>query len=111
VLVVTNAALDPIRGRLQNSRTIDDARTPSSDAAWTTALETRLAEVPADVTVELGSARMPVSRLLELAVGDLVTLDAGREGPVIVRVAGKPRFYGAPGIRNGNNAVRVDDRL
>jgi flagellar motor switch protein FliM len=54
---------------------------------------------------------MPVSRLLDLAVGDLVTLDAGREGPVIVRVAGKPRFYGAPGIRNGNNAVRVDDRL
>ena len=95
----------------QTSRTIDDGRTASSDEAWTDALGARVAEVSADVTVELGSARMPVSRLLELAVGDLVTLDAGREGPVIVRVAGKPRFYGAPGIRNGNNAVRVDDRL
>jgi len=111
VLVLPNAALDPIRGRLQTARTIDDGRNPSSDAAWTTALEARLAEVPAEVTVELGAARIPVSRLLELAVGDLLTLDAGREGPVIVRVAGKPRFYGAPGIRNGNNAVRVDDRL
>jgi hypothetical protein len=71
----TRPSIDP-RG-LQTSRTIDDGRTTSSDAAVGRALEARLARW-AITSSSVGRHAGP--RLLELAVGDLVTLDAGREG-------------------------------
>jgi flagellar motor switch protein FliM len=52
-----------------------------------------------------------LSRLLDLAVGDLVPLDVGRDGPAVVCVAGRPMFHGAPGVQGGNNAVRITEPL
>ena len=48
----------------------------------------------------------PLSRIQHTRNTSQVTLLAD----AVACVAGKPRFYGAPGIRNGNTAVRVDDR-
>ena len=64
---------------------------------------------PSDMAVDLGTAELPLSRLLELAVGDLIPLDVGRDGPVVVRVAREPRLGGAPGVQGGNNAVRITE--
>jgi len=110
-LVVPNASLDAIRTRLETVRAADQSRAASPDAQWDAAMHARLLEVPVDVTVELGAARMTLSRLLELAVGDVVPLDVGRDGPVVVRVAGEPHFHGAPGIQGTNNAVRITQPL
>jgi flagellar motor switch protein FliM len=110
-LVVPNASLDPIRPRLQTVRAVDEGGTPALDARWAEELRERLLDVPADVAVDLGRARLTLSRLLELAVGDLVPLDVGRDGPAVVRVAGRPTFHGAPGVQGGNNAVRITEPL
>ena len=99
------AALDPVRGRLQTMRTDDGAT--GADAAWAARLRERILAAPVDVTVELGTATMSMSRLLALAAGDLLELETGREGPVVVRVGGEPRFRGAPGVQGGRNAVRI----
>ena len=109
-LVVPNGALDPVRTRLESVRTADDGTAASSDAPWVEALRARLLEVPIDVAVELGTARLTLSRLVALAAGDLLTLDVGRDGPAVVRIAGTPRFLGVPGVQNGNNAVRITER-
>jgi flagellar motor switch protein FliM len=110
-LVLPNASLDPIRTRLQTVRAVDESGTTAADAGWSARLRDRLLDVPIEVAVELGGSAMAVSRLLELAVGDLLQLEVGRDGPVVVRVAGEPHFHGAPGVQNGNNAVRVTTRL
>lgn len=110
-LVVPNASLDPVRPRLQTVRAVDEGAAATADAAWGERLRERLLDVPVEVAVELGRAAMPVSRFLELAVGDLVGLDVGRDGPVRVRVAGETHFHGAPGVQGGHNAVRVTTRL
>jgi flagellar motor switch protein FliM len=109
--VLPNASLDPIRTRLQTVRAVDESGTTAADAGWSARLRDRLLDVPIEVAVELGGSAMAVSRLLELAVGDLLQLEVGRDGPVVVRVAGEPHFHGAPGVQNGNNAVRVTTRL
>jgi flagellar motor switch protein FliM len=108
-LVVPNASLDPIRARLERVRPSDAAAT--LDGEWADELRERLLDVPVDVAVELGSARLALRRVLDLAVGDLVPLDVGRDGPVVVRVAGAARFHGAPGVQSGNNAVRITEPL
>ena len=66
--------------------------------------------MPVEVAVELGTARMALSRLLELRTGDLLSLATGRDGPIVVRVAGAPHFAGAPGVQGGNNAGRITGR-
>jgi flagellar motor switch protein FliM len=110
-LVVPNASFDPIRGQIERVRPSDAAASAAFDDEWTERLRERLLDVPVDVAVELGTARLALRRVLDLAVGDLMPLDVGREGPVIVRVAGGARFYGAPGVQGGNNAVRITDSL
>jgi len=41
----------------------------------------------------------------------VIPLRTGREGPVLVRVEGRPRFLAAPGVLAGSNAVRVTARI
>jgi flagellar motor switch protein FliM len=108
-LVVPHASLDPIRARLERVRPPDgDA---ACDGPWAARLRERLLDVPVDVAIELGKARLPMRRVLELAVGDLVPLDVGRDGPVVVQVAGAARYHAAPGVQGGNNAVRITEPL
>lgn len=105
-LIVPNAALDPIRTRLQTVRAAG-VGVGAPSAEWTADLRTRLLDVPVDVAVELGGTALMLSRLLELAVGDVLGLDGGPDAPVTVRVAGEARLTGAPGVQGGNNAVRI----
>jgi flagellar motor switch protein FliM len=108
-LVVPNGSLDPIRPNLQRGHAAGDATGTAHDARWGTRLRERLLDVPIEVAVDLGVTELPLSRLLELAVGDLLPLDVGRDGPVTVRVAGERRLAGSPGVQGGNNAVRITD--
>jgi len=108
-LVLPNASLDAVRTQLHVVRTADES--VAGDAVWAARLRERLGEVPIDVRVELGRTRLTVAGLVALAAGDLLPLDTGREGPVVVRVAGQPHFEGAPGVTNGANAVRITGRL
>jgi flagellar motor switch protein FliM len=109
-VVVPNAALDPIRARLQTVRAADTGAAAPT-ARWTADLRARLLDVPVEVAVELGGTALMLSRLLELAVGDVLGLAGGPESSVLVRVAGEPRLTGAPGVQGGSNAVRIDGWL
>jgi flagellar motor switch protein FliM len=103
-LCVPNASLDPLRPRLEASGPGDG---DAPDAAWARGLRAALAQAEVELSAELGTHRMPLRAVLGLKVGDLIPLGTGREGPVVVRVAGRPRFLGSPGVSGGNNAVRV----
>jgi flagellar motor switch protein FliM len=100
---IPNAALEPVRSRLQATGEAE----PVADPAWSERLRTALAQAAVEVSAELGSHRMTMHEVLKLAVGDVIPLGTGREGPVIVRVEGRARFLGAPGVAGGHNAVRV----
>lgn len=111
-MCVPNGSLDPIRndlGRTQEVDTSDEGG--EQDATWHERMRAALAEAPIELSVELGTREMTMREVLALAVGDLVSFSTGREGPVLVRVAGRPHFLGAPGISGTNNAVRVTTRL
>jgi flagellar motor switch protein FliM len=103
-VVIPNAALDPVRARLAAAA---PGEREAPDASWSARLRTALAVAEIEVSAELGSHHMPLGAVLGLKIGDVIPLGTGREGPVLVRVAGRPRFLAAPGLSGGNNAVRV----
>ena len=108
LVCVPNGALDPIRTRLQRLSLGGGRAVPEP---WRARMEAALAEVAVEVSAELGARRLALRDVLALRVGDLLPLATGREGPVVLRVAGKARFLGAPGVAGGKNAVRITARL
>ena len=109
-LCFANAALDPLRARLRRAQAGEEA-SGTAEATWGERLRAALADAECEVSAELGSHLMSLRDVLELRTGDLIPLRTGREGPVVVRVAGRARFLGAPGVASGSNAVRVTGRL
>ena len=106
-IYIPNTTLDPLRARLQVTSDAEQA----PDAEWGERLRAALGEAPVEVCAELGRHTMSMRDVLGLAVGDVLPLGTGREGPVVVRVAGRARFLAAPGVASGNNAVRVTATL
>jgi flagellar motor switch protein FliM len=109
-LCIPWAALDPLRGRL--------AATPGREAApavrdghWQESIQDLLGETDLELTAELGRRALSLRQVLALKVGDVVALGTGREGPVVVRVEGQPRFLGAPGVSGTHHAVRLTAKL
>src|SRR5262245_43145417 len=105
---IPNAALDPLRPRLQ---TPPGAESTGPRASWGDRVRAVLAAAELELSAELGTRRMRVREVLGLKVGDVLPLATGREGPVLVRVEGRPRFLGAPGVSAGSNAIRITGRI
>jgi len=103
-LCLPNAALDPLRHRLQ-AGVSSEGEAPG--AGFGDRLRAALAGVDLEVAAELGTHRMRLRDVLGLRAGDVLPLRTGREGPVLVRVEGRPSFLAAPGVQGGSNAVRV----
>jgi flagellar motor switch protein FliM len=107
-LCIPNGALDPVRGRLG---AMLDAPAEEPGPAWGDRWRALIASAELGLVAELGTRRMALRDVVALKAGDLLQLGTGRDGPVLVRIEGRPRFLGAPGVSGGNNAVRVTARL
>jgi flagellar motor switch protein FliM len=107
-LCIPNAALDPLRHRLQ-AGVSGEGETPG--AGFGDRLRATLAAVELELAAELGTHRMRLRDVLGLRAGDVIPLRTGREGPVLVRVEGRARFLAAPGMQGSSNAVRITARV
>ena len=66
-------------------------------------------DVPLDLAVELGSARIRLRQLLELQPGDVIPLQARLGEPAVVPVMGKPKFTAHVGRIGNRMGVQVAD--
>jgi flagellar motor switch protein FliN/FliY len=64
-------------------------------------------EVPVRVTVEIGRTRMPLSELVELGPGSLITLDREAHEPADILVNGKIVARGEVVTVDGTYGVRI----
>ena len=71
------------------------------------ALRKRVDRLVVPVTVILGSASVTLAELLELQVGDYITLDTRVDGTLPVLVGSRAKFYGRPGRVGNRMAVEI----
>jgi flagellar motor switch protein FliM len=109
-LCIPWASLDPVRDRLASTPG-HEAAAAVRDERWQESLHHLLGETDLELTAELGRRALSLRQVLALKVGDVVALGTGREGPVVLRVEGQPRFLGAPGISGTHHAVRLTAKL
>ena len=66
-------------------------------------------DLPVDLSVELGSARIRLRQLMELQTGDVIPLSTRIGQPAVVPVMGKPKFTGHVGRIGNRLGIQVAD--
>jgi flagellar motor switch/type III secretory pathway protein FliN len=73
-----------------------------------TALPGHLEEVPLDVAALLGSVDVPLSELLAIEIGDVISLGARADAPVEVRIEDRPCALATWGRVDDHLALRIE---
>jgi flagellar motor switch protein FliM len=103
-LCIPYATLEPIKDKLQGGI---QSKQSEEDSIWAERFSKQLTEVPVEVVVELGKARVKGGELLNLNVGDVIQLDTYSKDKLKVRVGGITKFAGYPGFYKGSQALQI----
>ena len=74
-------------------------------------VEAQVERVPVRLAVALGTANLKVRELTNLAVGDVMVLDAAVKDQVSVLVEGKQKYRAWPGLVGNRRAVKITEVL
>lgn len=64
-----------------------------------------------ELIVELADTQIATADLIGLQVGDVITTEHDIHQPLIVSVAGRPKFHAEPGAFKGCKAIQVTERI
>ncbi len=99
--------LKPITSKLSAQRWFSSS-VKKNTGKYAALLAKRLEKTHVTCAVRLGSTQMSVDDLLELKVGDVVTLDRTQFEEVDILIGNNVKFRGKPGIRGKKLAVHIN---
>jgi flagellar motor switch protein FliM len=99
--------LKPVTPKLSAQRWFSSSVKKNS-GKYVATLARRLSKTAITCAVKLGATSLSVKQVLDLKVGDVVTLDRGQHEEVEVILGNSVKFYGRPGIRGKKLAVHVN---
>jgi len=102
-LILPVALLDPIKAKLRAPNDNKKKR----EFPWEETIRSLLTNVPVDLIAELGRTQVNLSDVLNFKVGDIIRLDQPAERPIVVSVAGVPKYRGDISVHYGNIAIQL----
>lgn len=69
-----------------------------------------LSAAPVEVVVHLGETAITAEQLMDLRVGDCLTLDKSIRSPLLVEIGGRPKFWAAQYKLKGRKVVKIERR-
>lgn len=106
-LAIPFAAVEPVKKLLSSPPRVSSG----GDLRFTTRLAEELDQVQVEVAVLLGQTTQALREVLDLEVGDVLTLGTDEGSPVPVLLEGKPKLLGHPHVVGGSHAVVLDAGL
>jgi flagellar motor switch protein FliM len=106
-LVIPYAAVEPARQRLSAPRRLSQR----GDDRVARIMAREIEQVKVDVRGVLGRTRITLSRLLELAPGEILMLDRDEASPLPVCVQGREKLLGDPSVSGGAMALRIQNTV
>ena len=79
----------------------------TAPAAESVPIELLVHGLPVEVVVDLGSIELPLSRLSQLQVGDVILLNRRIDEPIVAQVGETPKFRGWAGRAGSLKAFRI----
>ncbi|MDA8089877.1 MAG: flagellar motor switch protein FliM [Nitrospiraceae bacterium] len=77
------------------------------DQRWVAKLTDTLLDSKVQVSAELGRVQLTFGKVLDMAVGSIITLDKFTDDQLDVRVQGVRKYQGKPGQCRGNQAIKI----
>lgn len=77
------------------------------DERWVERLTAILKDSYVSLTAEIGKTQLTVRDLMNLEVGNVITLGKCVTDELVIKVEGKPKFSGLPGLSRGNQAIKI----
>ncbi|MBP5296270.1 MAG: flagellar motor switch protein FliM, partial [Bacteriovoracaceae bacterium] len=104
IIIIPYSTIEPIKQKLSSSFQTDNEMV---DSIWTQAINTHVRDVPATITVKLGTTEMSVGDLINLQVGDVIPLKQKVSDEVAVEIEGVEKMKCIIGVYKGNKAVQI----
>jgi flagellar motor switch protein FliM len=104
-LVIPYATIEPIKQKLSTGFQVESDQTDKK--LWTSVLQDQLLGTEVDVKVDLGTTEIDLQDLMNMKVGDVISLDQDSTGELDVQVEGVKKFKSYYGIHHGSVAVQV----
>ncbi len=104
LLLLPYPTIEPILGKL-TARFTSIQQITNGDRTGVT--EQQIRDCSVSVVADIGSAVLGMLELSRLSVGDVVMLDTCVSDSLELRLGGKAKFYGRPGLHRGNRAMQI----
>jgi flagellar motor switch protein FliM len=102
-LVFPYATLEPLRDLLRELLNIST----TSRGTWQDVLEDEVLEIPASITAQSGTITLSVKQILNMELGDILSLNYDPSAPLKVLVEENVKFSAIPGTHNGKKAISL----
>lgn len=102
-LAIPYSAVEPAKKMLTSPPRLGGQR----DVRFSTALARELEGVEVELRVQIGRRKLSVNELLNMAVGDVLTLNTSETAPLPVFVQGRNKMTASPRVVGGGMAIEI----
>ncbi len=108
-LVIPYSAIEPIKQKLSSGFQVEADQTDKR--IWSKIISEQLKDVSVDIKVNLGESNVSIQDLMNMRVGDVVSLNQDASKEIDVLVEGVKKFKGFYGSSHGSVAMKITDKL
>lgn len=107
-LCIPFIVLEPVMGKI-SAQTMFSLTRQAQDPEYRIKLEERISNTTLDVQVLLGETEIMVSDVMDLGLGDVLALHAPVDKDLQIKVGGRMKYRGRPGLLKNKLAVQLTE--
>ena len=102
-MVFPVATLDPVREKLRDLLTVKTVK----QSGWYDILSYEIEQMTTTIVAQSGTIDMPVRKVMQLQVGDVININYDPNSPLKVLVEENHKFFAIPGTISGKKAIHL----
>ena len=108
-LVIPYSTIEPIKQKLSSNFQVESKN--SDKALLASHFMEQLMDMEVEIKVNLGKTEMFLNKLIDLKVGDIITLNQGSDGELDVQIEGIKKYKCLYGVHRGSVAIQLKKEI
>lgn len=108
-IVIPYSTIEPIKQKLSTGFQVESDQTDKK--LWTSIIKEQLLDTDVDIKVNLGETEIKLKDLMNLKIGDVISLTQDSSGELDVLVENVKKFKGYYGVHHGTVAMQITRQI
>lgn len=108
-IVIPYSTIEPIKQKLSTGFQVESDQTDKK--LWTSIIKEQLLDTDVDIKVNLGETEIKLKDIMNLKIGDVISLTQDSSGELDVQVENVKKFKGYYGIHHGTVAMQITKQI